>query len=85
MKTGTFFYEESPSVGTVHNGLGLHRELSSRENSMFFSSFPWTSDANLETYLTEMTHKLEQNISMELQEGLAELESGCSSLENLLL
>ncbi|XP_045391060.1 putative coiled-coil domain-containing protein 144C [Lemur catta] len=54
MKTGTFFYEESPSVGTVHNGLGLHRELSSRENSMFFSSFPWTSDANLETYLTEV-------------------------------
>ncbi|XP_075867275.1 ankyrin repeat domain-containing protein 26-like [Microcebus murinus] len=47
---------ESPSVGTLHNGLGVHREFTSRGNSTFSSSFPWTSDTSLETYLTEVSY-----------------------------
>ncbi|XP_045389234.1 ankyrin repeat domain-containing protein 26 isoform X6 [Lemur catta] len=66
---------ESPCVGTLNNGLVLNRKLIPRENLVIPTSSPWTSNNSMENYLTKMQQELEKNITRELEEAAAELET----------
>ncbi|XP_064224648.1 ankyrin repeat domain-containing protein 26 isoform X3 [Aotus nancymaae] len=67
---------ESPCVGNLNNSLDLNRKLIPRENLVISTSNPRTSNNSMEKYLTKMQQELEKNITRELEEAAAELESG---------
>uniref|UniRef100_A0A2K6EI30 Ankyrin repeat domain-containing protein 26 n=1 Tax=Propithecus coquereli TaxID=379532 RepID=A0A2K6EI30_PROCO len=66
---------ESPCVGNLNNGLVLNRKLIPRENLVIPTSSPRTSNNSMENYLTKMQQELEKNITRELEEAAAELET----------
>ncbi|XP_078185751.1 ankyrin repeat domain-containing protein 26 isoform X5 [Callithrix jacchus] len=66
----------SPCVGNLNNSLDLNRKLIPRENVVIPTSNPRTSNNSTEKYLTKMQQELEKNITRELKEAAAELESG---------
>ncbi|XP_010379734.2 ankyrin repeat domain-containing protein 26 isoform X5 [Rhinopithecus roxellana] len=67
---------EPPCVGNLNNSLYHNRKLIPRENSVISSSKPRTSNNSVENYLSKMQQELEKNITRELKEAAAELESG---------
>ncbi|XP_023050402.2 ankyrin repeat domain-containing protein 26 isoform X1 [Piliocolobus tephrosceles] len=67
---------EPPCVGNLNNSLDHNRKLIPRENLVISSSNPRTSNNSLENYLSKMQQELEKNITRELEEAAAELESG---------
>ncbi|XP_069315026.1 ankyrin repeat domain-containing protein 26 isoform X2 [Eulemur rufifrons] len=66
---------ESPCVGNLNNSLVLNRKLIPRENLVIPTSSPRTSNTSMENYLTKMQQELEKNITRELEEAAAELET----------
>ncbi|XP_072874911.1 ankyrin repeat domain-containing protein 26 isoform X5 [Chlorocebus sabaeus] len=67
---------EPPCVGNLNNSLDHNRKLIPRENLVISSSNPRTSNNSVENYLSKMQQELEKNITRELEEAAAELESG---------
>ncbi|XP_070926437.1 ankyrin repeat domain-containing protein 26 isoform X8 [Macaca nemestrina] len=67
---------EPPCVGNLNNSLDHNRKLIPRENLVISSSNPRTSNNSVENYLSKMQQELENNITRELEEAAAELESG---------
>uniref|UniRef100_A0A2K6M7Y8 Ankyrin repeat domain containing 26 n=1 Tax=Rhinopithecus bieti TaxID=61621 RepID=A0A2K6M7Y8_RHIBE len=67
---------EPPCVGNLNNSLYHNRKLIPRENLVISSSKPRTSNNSVENYLSKMQQELEKNITRELKEAAAELESG---------
>ncbi|XP_032099700.1 ankyrin repeat domain-containing protein 26 isoform X11 [Sapajus apella] len=67
---------ESPCVGNLNNSLDVNRKLIPREDLVISTSNPRTSNNSMEKYLTKMQQELEKNITRELEEAAAELESG---------
>ncbi|XP_011911462.1 PREDICTED: ankyrin repeat domain-containing protein 26 [Cercocebus atys] len=67
---------EPPCVGNLNNSLDHNRKLIPRENLVISSSNPRTSNNSVENYLSKMQQELEKNITRELEEATAELESG---------
>ncbi|XP_033064727.1 ankyrin repeat domain-containing protein 26 isoform X7 [Trachypithecus francoisi] len=67
---------EPPCVGNLNNSLYHNRKLIPRENLVTSSSNPRTSNNSVENYLSKMQQELEKNITRELKEAAAELESG---------
>ncbi|XP_011824497.1 PREDICTED: ankyrin repeat domain-containing protein 26 isoform X2 [Mandrillus leucophaeus] len=67
---------EPPCVGNLSNSLDHNRKLIPRENLVISSSNPRTSNNSVENYLSKMQQELEKNITRELEEAAAELESG---------
>uniref|UniRef100_A0A0D9RHS0 Ankyrin repeat domain containing 26 n=1 Tax=Chlorocebus sabaeus TaxID=60711 RepID=A0A0D9RHS0_CHLSB len=67
---------EPPCVGNLNNSLDHNRKLIPRENLVISSSNPRTSNNSVENYLSKMQQELEKNITRELKEAAAELESG---------
>ncbi|KAL4841248.1 hypothetical protein H8958_001256 [Nasalis larvatus] len=67
---------EPPCVGNLNNSLYHNRKLIPRENLVISSSNPRTSNNSVENYLSKMQQELEKNITRELKEAAAELESG---------
>ncbi|XP_017390965.1 ankyrin repeat domain-containing protein 26 isoform X3 [Cebus imitator] len=70
---------ESPCVGNLNNSLDVNRKLIPRENLVISTSNPRTSNNSMEKYLTKMQQELEKNITRELEEAAAELESGSAA------
>nr|XP_020139729.1 ankyrin repeat domain-containing protein 26-like [Microcebus murinus] len=66
---------ESPCVGNLSNSLVLNRKLIPKENLVIPTSSPRTSNNSMENYLTKMQQELEKNITRELEEAAAELET----------
>ncbi|XP_050660439.1 ankyrin repeat domain-containing protein 26 isoform X9 [Macaca thibetana thibetana] len=66
---------EPPCVGNLNNSLDHNRKLIPRENLVISSSNPRTSNNSVENYLSKMQQELEKNITRELEEAAAELES----------
>ncbi|XP_003786783.1 ankyrin repeat domain-containing protein 26 [Otolemur garnettii] len=66
---------ESPCVGNVNNGLALNRKHTPRENLLIPTLNPRASNNSMESYLTKMQQELEKNITRELEEAAAELET----------
>ncbi|XP_063583331.1 ankyrin repeat domain-containing protein 26 isoform X8 [Pongo abelii] len=67
---------EPPCVGNLNNSLDLNRKLIPRENLVISTSNPRASNNSMENYLSKMQQELEKNITRELEEAAAELESG---------
>nr|XP_054516853.1 ankyrin repeat domain-containing protein 26 isoform X24 [Pan troglodytes] len=67
---------EPPCVGNLNNSLDLNRKLIPRENLVMSTSNPRASNNSMENYLSKMQQELEKNITRELKEAAAELESG---------
>nr|XP_030871330.2 ankyrin repeat domain-containing protein 26 isoform X14 [Gorilla gorilla gorilla] len=67
---------EPPCVGNLNNSLDLNRKLIPRENLVISTSNPRASNNSMENYLSKMQQELEKNITRELKEAAAELESG---------
>ncbi|KAL4698414.1 hypothetical protein H8959_011071 [Pygathrix nigripes] len=67
---------EPPCVGNLNNSLYHNTKLIPRENLVISSSKPRTSNNSVENYLSKMQQELEKNITRELKEAAAELESG---------
>ncbi|XP_063463716.1 ankyrin repeat domain-containing protein 26 isoform X12 [Pan paniscus] len=68
--------KEPPCVGNLNNSLDLNRKLIPRENLVISTSNPRASNNSMENYLSKMQQELEKNITRELKEAAAELESG---------
>ncbi|XP_053429113.1 ankyrin repeat domain-containing protein 26 isoform X2 [Nycticebus coucang] len=66
---------ESPCVGNLNNGLALNRKYTPRENLLNPTLNPPASNNSMESYLTKMQQELEKNITRELEEAAAELET----------
>ncbi|XP_008062729.1 ankyrin repeat domain-containing protein 26 isoform X2 [Carlito syrichta] len=66
---------EAPCVGNLSNSLDLNRKCIPSENLMIPTSSPRTLNNSMENYLTKMQQELEKNITRELEEAAAELES----------
>uniref|UniRef100_G1S4T7 Ankyrin repeat domain containing 26 n=1 Tax=Nomascus leucogenys TaxID=61853 RepID=G1S4T7_NOMLE len=67
---------EPPCVGNLSNSLDLNRKLIPRENLVISTSNPRASNNSMENYLSKMQQELEKNLTRELKEAAAELESG---------
>ncbi|PNJ17748.1 ANKRD26 isoform 3 [Pongo abelii] len=67
---------EPPCVGNLNNSLDLNRKLIPRGNLVISTSNPRASNNSVENYLSKMQQELEKNITRELEEAAAELESG---------
>ncbi|XP_057160710.1 ankyrin repeat domain-containing protein 26-like isoform X1 [Ursus arctos] len=69
---------ELPYVRNISNRLPLDRHVAPRENVMIPPSSSCPSNNGIESYLLKVQQELEKNISRELEEAAAELESDSS-------
>ncbi|XP_032201522.1 ankyrin repeat domain-containing protein 26-like [Mustela erminea] len=67
-----------PYGRNVNNSSLFNRNVALRENVVIPTSNSWRSSNDLETFLIKMQQELEKNITRELEEGFAVLESGSS-------
>ncbi|XP_064447990.1 ankyrin repeat domain-containing protein 26-like isoform X2 [Mirounga angustirostris] len=77
---------ELPSVRNMNNSSLFNRYVAPRENLVIPTSSSWPTKNGIETFLTKMQQEMERNITRELEEAAAEIESDSwcktSSLES---